>query len=190
VHSCCQKLCTLIYHFLRIVTYRLHRTARALFYWFLIKKGYSLLKHISISRAILDSRTSYDKAFLKTENDDNDLTYFITYSMKSLRVAFQNLVKYRDKKRTERIRASEVMYEMMDKGFNKRQSNLLGYLFIKPNSTITIPEYSKKHDIVRQTASRDLTQLEKKGVLTKHKDGKNLIYQLNGKKHLKQILEE
>tara|TARA_R100000501_G_C2618472_1_gene111953 strand:- start:234 stop:1538 length:1305 start_codon:yes stop_codon:yes gene_type:complete len=166
------------------------RTARALFYWFLIKKGYSLLKHISISRAILDSRTSYDKAFLKTENDDNDLTYFITYSMKSLRVAFQNLVKYRDKKKTERIRASEVMYEMMDKGFNKRQSNLLGYLFIKPNSTITIPEYSKKHDIVRQTASRDLTQLEKKGVLTKHKDGKNLIYQLNGKKHLKQILEE
>jgi Fic family protein len=166
------------------------RTARALFYWFLIKKGYSLLKHISISRAILDSRTSYDKAFLKTENDDNDLTYFITYSMKSLRVAFQNLVKYRDKKRTERIRASEVMYEMMDKGFNKRQSNLLGYLFIKPNSTITIPEYSKKHNIVRQTASRDLTQLEKKGVLTKHKDGKNLIYQLNGKKHLKQILEE
>ena len=78
----------------------------------------------------------------------------------------------------------------MDKGFNKRQSNLLGYLFIKPNSTITIPEYSKKHNIVRQTASRDLTQLEKKGVLTKHKDGKNLIYQLNGKKHLKQILEE
>lgn len=166
------------------------RTARALFYWFLIKKGYSLLKHISISRAILDSRTSYDKAFLKTENDDNDLTYFITYSMKSLRVAFQNLVRYRDKKRAERIRASEVMYEMMDKGFNKRQSNLLGYLFIKPNSTITIPEYSKKNDIVRQTASRDLTQLEKKGVLTKHKDGKNLIYQLNGKKHLKQILEE
>jgi len=59
------------------------RTARALFYWYLIKKGYTLLKHISILKSILKSRTSYDKALLQTENDDNDLTYFIMYSMKS-----------------------------------------------------------------------------------------------------------
>ena len=78
------------------------RTARALFYWFLIKKGYSLLKHISISRVILNSKTGYYKAFLKTEHDDNDLTYFIMYSMKSLLDAFQNLVRHVDKKKDER----------------------------------------------------------------------------------------
>lgn len=154
------------------------RTARALFYWYLIKKGYSLLKHISISRAILDSRTSYDKAFLKTENDENDLTYFIMYSMKSLRVAFESLVKYRDRKREERQKASEIIYELTQKGFNKRQSDLLGYLYIKPEAKITIPIYSKKHDVVRQTASRDLNYLEEKGIIHKSKDGKNMIYQL------------
>lgn len=154
------------------------RTARALFYWYLIKKGYSLLKHISISKAILNSRTSYDKAFLRTEHDENDLTYFIMYSIKSLRVAFQNLVNYRDKKRDERQKASELMYELTQRGLNKRQADLLGYLFIKPKAIITIPVYSKRHDIVRQTASRDLTELEEKGIISKSKDGKMMVYQL------------
>ena len=58
------------------------RTARALFYWFLVKKEYTLIKNISISRAILNSRIQYDKAFLKTENDNNDMTYFINYQLK------------------------------------------------------------------------------------------------------------
>ena len=43
------------------------RTARALFYWYLLKKEYALVKNISISRVILESRVQYDKAFLKTE---------------------------------------------------------------------------------------------------------------------------
>ncbi|APQ18633.1 Fic family protein [Maribacter hydrothermalis] len=165
------------------------RTARALFYWYLIKKGYTLLKHISISKAILNSRTSYDKAFLRTENDENDLTYFIMYSMKSLRVAFQNLVNYRDKKRAERQRASELMYELVKSDFNKRQADLLSYLFIKPISEITIQAYSSKHDVVRQTASRDLTDLEERGFLVKLKDGKNIVYKLTNRARIDEYLE-
>ncbi len=154
------------------------RTARALFYWYLIKKGYTLLKHISISKAILNSKTSYVKAFLKTEYDGNDLTYFIMYSMKSLRVAFQSLITNRDKKRAESQKASEITYELTQKGFNKRQADLLGYLFVKPHAEMTVPIYSKKHDIVRQTATRDLKDLEKKGIITKSKNGKTMIYEL------------
>lgn len=166
------------------------RTARALFYWYLIKKGYSLLKHISISKAILNSRTSYDKAFLRTENDDNDLTYFIMYSMKSLRVAFQSLVKYLDRKRDERQKASEIMYELTQKGFNKRQSDLLGYLVIKPKAKMTVPIYSKRHDIVRQTATRDLSDLEEKGIIMKSKDGKTMVYELIDIKNISNYLNK
>jgi Fic family protein len=166
------------------------RTARALFYWYLIKKGYSLLKHISISKAILKSRTSYDKAFLRTEHDGNDLTYFILYSIKSLRDAFESLVNYRDKKRTERQKASEVMFELTKKGYNKRQADLLGYLFVKPKANITITIYSKKNDIVRQTASKDLTELEEQGLLIKVRDGKNIIYQISNKDSIHKILNE
>lgn len=154
------------------------RTARALYYWYLMKKGYMLIRHISISRAILESRVSYDKAFLKTEYDENDLTYFVMYSMKSLRVAFQSLVKYRDKKRKDRVRATEILYSLMNAGYNKRQSDLLAYLYLKPKATITISDYSARNDVVRQTGSKDLNQLEKKGLIESFKNGKNLLYRL------------
>ncbi|WP_378185418.1 Fic family protein [Aquimarina sp. W85] len=166
------------------------RTARALFYWYLMKKGYSLLRHISISRAILNSRTSYDKAFLKTENDDNDLTYFIMYSMKSLRVAFQSLVSYRDKKREERQKASKITFQLIQKGFNRRQADLLGYLFIKPHTKMTVPMYSERHKIVRQTASRDLIDLEQKGIVIKSKEGKTMVYELVGIEKINNYLKQ
>lgn len=164
------------------------RMARTLFYWFLIKKGYSLLKHISISKAILESKISYDKAFLKTEHDDNDLTYFILYSMKSLRVAFQNLVQYRDKKRRERQEASEIIYQLIGRGFSKRQADLLSYLSVKPNHNIAIVTHAKRHGITRQTASRDLEYLKEKGILLKFKDSKNVLYRLANKNVIRQLL--
>lgn len=154
------------------------RTARALFYWYMIKKGYNLLKHISISRAIMQSRTSYDKAFLKTEHDDNDLTYFILYSAKSLRVAFENLVKYTEKKKEERSRATSLIPQLMAKGLSKRQADLVADLNTKPSEQITISAYADSNHIVRQTASRDLTELEEKGWLSKIRSGKGYYYTL------------
>lgn len=154
------------------------RTARALFYWLLIKKGYTLLRYISISEVIKKARRSYDLAFLKTENDGNDLNYFLIYSLNSLKGAFEKLVAYRDRKKTERRKSSELMYQLVETGFNKRQANLLGFLFVKPKAKVTIPVYSKRHGIVRQTASRDLIELEKRGLIKKYKEGKTLIFTL------------
>lgn len=165
------------------------RTARALFYWFLMKKDYMLIKHISISQSILDSRTSYDKAFLKTEYDDNDLTYFIMYSMKSLRVAFQSLVKYRDLKRGEQVKATAIVYDLVQQNFNKRQSDLLGYLYLKPEKEISISEYGKRNDVVRQTASKDLLELVNRGLLYQFKDGKSIVFKLVSKKEISKLLD-
>lgn len=165
------------------------RTARALFYWFLLKKGYVLVKNISISRVILESRTQYDKAFLKTENDDNDLNYFISYSIKNIRIAFEKLLSYRDKKLEERKKANLVAYELLDKGLNKRQSDVMGYLFLKTKNTITLNSYSKKHDIVRQTASKDLNELIKLGLITEDKSTKPYHYSLKSKEIIENFIK-
>jgi Fic family protein len=53
------------------------RTARALFYWSVLKSGYWLFEYVSISRFIQSSRAAYDTAFIYTETDDFDLTYFL-----------------------------------------------------------------------------------------------------------------
>jgi len=51
------------------------RTARALFYWFMLKRGYWLFKFLTISRIILAAPMKYYRSFLYSENDDNDVTY-------------------------------------------------------------------------------------------------------------------
>ena len=43
------------------------RTARSLFYWYMIKKGYWLTEYLSISRVIYKSKASYEKAYIYTE---------------------------------------------------------------------------------------------------------------------------
>ena len=165
------------------------RTARALFYWFLLKKEYTLIKNISISRAILDSRIQYDKAFLKTENDGNDLTYFIMYSIKSLSVAFESLVRYRDKKKKERDTSGLIAYKLIDKGLNKRQADLIGYLYRKESGRVSTIAYSDKHEVVRQTARKDLNDLITMGFLAEEKTGRNLMYSLTSKEKVDSFLE-
>jgi Fic family protein len=53
------------------------RTARAIFYWSMLRSGYWLFEYVSISKLIQESRSAYDRAFTYTETDDFDLTYFI-----------------------------------------------------------------------------------------------------------------
>lgn len=165
------------------------RTARALFYWYLLKKGYTLIKNISISRAILDSRIQYDKSFLKTEHDDNDLTYFINYSIKSLRVAFESLVRYRDKKKKEREQSGLIAYKLIEKGLHKRQADLVGYLYTKESARVNISSYAEKHDVVRQTARKDLNELEKLNLIEEEKEGRNVLFRITSKEKVDGFLE-
>ncbi|HWB64728.1 MAG TPA: Fic family protein, partial [Chitinophagales bacterium] len=85
------------------------RTARALFYWFMLKKGYWLTEYLSISGVILKSKTQYGMAFLYTENDELDLTYFLNYKMGVLRSAYDNLQQFLQRKIDERNAAFEFM---------------------------------------------------------------------------------
>lgn len=165
------------------------RTARALFYWYLLKEGYSLVKNISISKVILESRTQYDKAFLKTEYDENDLNYFITYSIKNIRIAFEKLTQYRDKKLEERKKANLVSYELLSKGLNKRQADLIGFLYLKYKNNITLNSYAEKHKIVRQTASKDINELIKLGLIIEDKSTKPFKYSLHSKKVVSDFIE-
>lgn len=157
------------------------RTARALFYWYLSKKGYTLIKNISISRAILESRIQYDKAFLKTEYDENDITYFILYSIKSLRVAFEKLVRYRDKKKSEKEQSSVVSYKLMEKQLSKRQADVVGALYMKEDAIMSLQQYAQKYEIVRQTARRDLSDLVRMGLLREEKQGKSIVFRISSK---------
>lgn len=82
------------------------RTARAMFYWYMLKEGYWLTEYLSISRVIAKSKRAYEKAFLYTEADGMDLGYFVSYNLRVLDLSFKQLQAYiqrrQDEKRADR----------------------------------------------------------------------------------------
>ena len=92
------------------------RTARAIFYWYLIKKKYWLIEYMSVSRIILKAKAQYARAYLYTEYDDNDLTYFILYNIKCIQVALDELKLYIQKKQREK---KQVLSLLKNTDFNE-----------------------------------------------------------------------
>lgn len=132
------------------------RTARALFYWYLIKRGYWLTEYLSISKMILRSKTQYAKAFLYTEEDDNDLTYFINYNLKTMDLAYESLRAYIQRKLQEKRQTTEIL---RIGGINNRQATILTWVLEDPSLYLTVKETESKLVVSNQTARTDLQKL-------------------------------
>ena len=149
------------------------RTARALFYWYLIKKGYWIVEYLSISRIILKSPAQYSRAYLYTEYDDNDLTYFIDYNLKCMNQSLDEFKKYVKRKIKEKKEAFELM---KTEEVNERQAQILNIFNNEPDKTVTIKEVENLFGVVYQTARSDLMNLESKKYLRSKTSGKKLIF--------------
>ncbi len=149
------------------------RTARAVFYWYLIAKGYWLIEFMSISRIILQSNVQYAKAYLHTELDDNDLTYFINYQLKALDLAFKSLQSYIARKMREKRALFEVVRA---EGINERQMELLRKLMTDGQKALTIKEVQHLFEVVYQTARTDLLDLASRGFLEAKTVGNKLVF--------------
>lgn len=150
------------------------RTARAIFYWYLLRKNYWLFQYLSVSRAIKMSRTQYDNAFLKTEFDDNDLTYFIIYKLRVIEKSIEAFMAHYRKK-LEEFRRNERLSRQLE-SLNERQVALLYSLAKDSGKNIDIKTHKTKNQIAYQTARADLIKLSEKGLLTQLTDNKKYVY--------------
>lgn len=149
------------------------RTARTLFYWYLVKKGYWLIEYMSVSRVILASKAQYAKAYLHTEIDENDLTYFLVYNLKSIHTALEDLRKYIHHKTTEK---KNVLALLRNTYFNDRQIAVLQDLMQDVNSHFTVVQLQNRFGVSNQTARNDLTGLVNSGLLEFRKSGKKIQF--------------
>lgn len=140
------------------------RTARAIFYWYLLKNGYWLTEYLSISRVIMQTKVQYEKAYLYTEIDDMDVTYFIQYQVKILIKAFEDLKKYVAKKKKEE---SNLLKFLQLEGINERQAAILHKLEKNNTKSFTIKEIENTYAVTNQTARTDIEELVAKGFLKK-----------------------
>jgi Fic family protein len=138
------------------------RTARAVFYWYMLKKGYWLTEYLSISRIIKDTKAQYEKAYLYTETDQNDLTYFLTYHIKTMEKAFAALKDYINHKQKEVFQAAKFM---KIPGVNDRMAQILKIIYDDSERILNSKEMEARFNVSNYTARTDLKALVKLGFL-------------------------
>lgn len=149
------------------------RTARALFYWYLIKKGYWLIEYMSVSRIILKAKAQYARAYLHTEYDDNDLTYFFIYNLKCIAEALNELKQYIDRKVKEK---NEALNLLKNHNFNERQIAVLRDLLKDSTQYFTAHQIEIKFGVSNQTARTDLLKLVEAKLLLQRNMGKKMTF--------------
>jgi Fic family protein len=150
------------------------RTARALFYWFALKHHYDLLEYISISRIFVHAPAQYSRAYLLTETDSNDMTYFIDFNIHIISQALEELKRYIVQKKKEESQSLQLVEQIPDLSF--RQAEILRDFIKHPTRHYAISEIAGKYKVSLPTARTDLLLLEEKGKLKKYQDGKRQVF--------------
>ncbi|MBX9706138.1 MAG: Fic family protein [Gammaproteobacteria bacterium] len=150
------------------------RTARALFYWFLLKRGYSSMEFISISNIIKKAPIQYGNAFLYTETDDNDLTYFIFHQIKVILQAIEALDEYVERQKEELKEVEKLLQNT--KHLNHRQLAIIQHALKNPGTEYSIIRHQKSHNITYETARTDLLKLAGLGLFSKKQFSKAFTF--------------
>jgi Fic family protein len=149
------------------------RTARALFYWSMLRRGYWLTEYLTISTILKKAPARYARSFLYTERDGNDLTYFALYQLEVVRRSIDGLNAYLKRKMKE-VRSTERL--LRDTDLNHRQVALLTHALRTPGATYTFRGHAASHAVVYQSARNDLLDLEQRGLLVKRKSGRAFLF--------------
>lgn len=150
------------------------RLARILFYWYLLKEGYWAFAYLPISKVIKRSPSQYKMAYVYSEQDDNDLTYFIDYNIRKIEIALKDFVSYLKEQSENNLqmkRRSEIKFNL-----NTRQIQLLQYLHGDNDARTTLTAHMNINQVAKMTAHKDLKDLVKKNFLTTKKQGKYVYY--------------
>jgi Fic family protein len=151
------------------------RLARALFYWYMLRRKYWAFSYLSISERILRSPKQYAMAFIYTEQDDFDLNYFIHYNVAKVKLARRSLEEYVRNKIAESRKTSDEIRRTY--GLNNRQINLLQYLAKDDQRHTSLKAHINVNDgIAKVTAANDLRKLVEAGFLRRIKSSRNVYY--------------
>jgi Fic family protein len=133
------------------------RTARAVFYWYALRHGYGIFEYLAISEIIRKGPTRYVQAYLDTELDDGDLTYFILYKLDVIEQSLRRLDQQIQAEDEKLKRAERLLRLSAD--FNLRQRLILEHALRHPVTIYTAKSHSNSNGISLPTARKDLDEL-------------------------------
>lgn len=150
------------------------RIARALFYWLLLKNNYWLATYIPISTVIKRAPVRYSDAYVYSEQDNFDFTYFFDYHMKRIMTALDDFLHYVEKQREENTEIDKVLEA---KGrLNERQKQIMHFLLADQHHKVSVTSHSALNGIAVNTARSDLEELRKLQLIFPLRSGKFVHY--------------
>ena len=156
------------------------RTGRAVFYWYMAKQGYWLIEYLSISRILRKAPAQYARAYLLTETDSGDATYFLLHQTEVILSGLSALHQYLRQKQREQAQLHSKLRALQtrDKQLNHRQVALLAHALKRPDEYFTIESHQRSHQVAYATARADLLALATQGLLveTSHGGRKKVFY--------------
>jgi len=138
------------------------------------RQGYWLTDYLSISHILRKSPTKYSRAYVLTETDEGDATYFLIYQLEVIQRAIDEFYSYLRRKIRE---VQEV--EQLVKGsamFNHRQLALLSNAARNSGRTYTFRSHAASHGVTHETARTDLLHLWKRKLLVRRKLGRQYVF--------------
>lgn len=153
------------------------RTARALFYWSMVRQGYHLMEYVSVSEILRKAPSQYMRAYLHTETDAGDATYFILFHLRVIEDALKSLRIYLAQKNTELQQIKSLLGSFRDREkLNLRQLALLNGALKGRTEPYTIESHQRSHNVAYATARQDLMHLARLGLLTEQRKGRAFEY--------------
>lgn len=154
------------------------RTARALFYWSMLRAGFWMTEYFSISSILRKAPAQYTRSFLFTESDDSDASYFLSHQLDVLLQAIEGVHAYIARKQRAQHDAEVLLKpgSRLARLLNHRQRTLLLNAVKHPDKPFTIAVHRRTHDIAYDTARSDLLGLVDAKLMRQHKQGKAHVF--------------
>ncbi|WP_300971433.1 hypothetical protein [Thiocapsa sp.] len=145
---------------------------------------------MSISGILKKAPAQYARAYLFTETDESDVTYFLIHQLETIVAAMDGLHAYLRRKAGETKVVDDMLQDSarLRERLNHRQLALIRHALRHPISVYTIAWHRRNHAVVYQTARSDLLQLVELGLLSKRKTGQAFLFEAPA--DLKHRLEE
>jgi len=151
------------------------RTSRILFFWLMRVRGYWLAEYLPISRLIRNAPARYGRAFMETEADGGDTTYFLIHQLGLIAQAIDDLHIYLRRKTAE-VKDVERLLHGTDY-LNGRQLALLTDAVRDADASYSFDSHAMSHRVSHETARSDLRGLAERGLLTQRRKGRKHIFE-------------
>lgn len=151
------------------------RTARILFFWSMRRSGYWLAEYLSISTILRQAPARYARAFLETETDEGDTTYFLIHQLRVIERAIEEMRQYLERKTMEIQEIGAALHGADD--FNRRQLELLRHAVRHPDASYSFSGHAASQRVTHETARADLGELADRGLLIRKRRGRTYVFE-------------